>query len=135
MDTDVRAVMHACTKASDEQRISFPQVVTKLMEAGIERYHGDLLRPQKTYYMPTGESEVVPAIRSKVFLRRISLLPVSWPPFGPSSLTKSNIENSASASSRLVGYFVTLAGPRTAIMAVSATAMSRGFRRQSDKFK
>lgn len=39
----------------------FPEVVVKLQEAGIERYHTDLVRSEKTYYLPTGESVVMPA--------------------------------------------------------------------------
>jgi uncharacterized protein YbcV (DUF1398 family) len=50
-----------CTKASDEERITFPQVVAKLMQAGIERYHADFERSEKTYFLPSGESEVVPS--------------------------------------------------------------------------
>jgi uncharacterized protein YbcV (DUF1398 family) len=60
MDARVKDVINECTRASDEQRITFPEVVMKLMDAGVERYHADLLRSQKTYYMPDGESEVVP---------------------------------------------------------------------------
>jgi uncharacterized protein YbcV (DUF1398 family) len=39
--------------------VSFREVVMKLMQAGVERYHTDLLRGEKTYYLPNGESEVV----------------------------------------------------------------------------
>jgi uncharacterized protein YbcV (DUF1398 family) len=52
-------VMRECTKGSDEERLTFPQVVTKLMEAGVERYHADLRRAEKTYYMPDGDSHVI----------------------------------------------------------------------------
>ena len=46
-----------CTHASDEERITFPQVVGKLMAAGVERYHADLVRDEKIYYMPDGQNE------------------------------------------------------------------------------
>lgn len=59
MDSHVKETVTECTRASDGGRISFGEVVRKLMEAGVERYHADLVRAQKTYYMPTGESEVV----------------------------------------------------------------------------
>jgi uncharacterized protein YbcV (DUF1398 family) len=61
MDATVKAVVHACTKDSDAGRVSFGEVVGKLIEAGVERYHTDLVRSEKTYYMPDGTSEVVPA--------------------------------------------------------------------------
>ena len=53
------AVAQECTKASDEARIPFPEVVRRLVDAGIERYRADLLRDEKTYYMPDGASHVV----------------------------------------------------------------------------
>ncbi len=59
MDTNTKAVMEECSKGSDEERLTFPQVVAKLAEAGVERYHADLCRGDKTYYMPNGESHVV----------------------------------------------------------------------------
>jgi uncharacterized protein YbcV (DUF1398 family) len=31
----------------------------KLMEVGVEQYHADLQRAEKTYYLPDGESHVV----------------------------------------------------------------------------
>jgi uncharacterized protein YbcV (DUF1398 family) len=59
MDTRVTSVMEECSRASDASALSFPQVVAKLMEAGVEWYHADLLRAEKTYYMPNGESYAV----------------------------------------------------------------------------
>jgi uncharacterized protein YbcV (DUF1398 family) len=61
MDTALKAVMKECTIGSDEERLNFPQVVMKLMEAGVEQYHADLRRAEKTYYMPNGESLALPA--------------------------------------------------------------------------
>jgi uncharacterized protein YbcV (DUF1398 family) len=46
-----------CTRASDEERMTFPEVLGKLMQVGVERYHADLLRAEKTYYLPNGESQ------------------------------------------------------------------------------
>ncbi len=59
MDTQVKDTVIECTRASDEERATFGEVVTKLMKVGVERYHTDLLRGAKTYYLPSGESEVV----------------------------------------------------------------------------
>jgi uncharacterized protein YbcV (DUF1398 family) len=58
MDTKIKDVMVEATQASDEERVTFGEVVMKLMQAGVERYHTDLLRGEKTYYLPNGESEV-----------------------------------------------------------------------------
>lgn len=60
MDTQIKTVVHECSRASDEERITFPEVVARLTAAGIERYHADLRRSEKTYYTPDGGSEVVP---------------------------------------------------------------------------
>ena len=60
MQTDILSVLKDCTSGSDEQRLSFPQVVGKLMAAGLERYHADLQRSEKTYFLPTGQSYLLP---------------------------------------------------------------------------
>ena len=54
MQADVVEVMRECTEASDQERISFPEVVMRLMQAGVERYHADLL---------AGGEDLLPAIR------------------------------------------------------------------------
>jgi len=59
MDPHVKDVMVECTRISDEERVTFGEVVMKLIKAGVERYHADLVRGDKTYYLPNGESEVV----------------------------------------------------------------------------
>jgi uncharacterized protein YbcV (DUF1398 family) len=61
MHTNVKTIIEACTRGSDEERMSFPEVIAKLGGVGIERYHADLVRSEKTYYLPTGDSFVVPA--------------------------------------------------------------------------
>jgi uncharacterized protein YbcV (DUF1398 family) len=60
MSMHFKDVALECTEASDAERITFPQVVGKLMAAGVERYHADLVRAERTYYMPGGESVVTP---------------------------------------------------------------------------
>lgn len=60
MNADAKMVAVEMTKASDESRVNFGEVVMTLMKAGIERYHADLMRAEKTYYLPNGESETVP---------------------------------------------------------------------------
>ncbi len=58
---DVQAVVQECTVASDEGRVAFPQIVADLTSAGVEQYHADLWRSEKTYYLSSGASYVVPA--------------------------------------------------------------------------
>lgn len=59
MNAHVKTVVAECTEGSDAGRLTFPQVVGKLTEAGVERYHADLCRLERTYYMPDGGSHVV----------------------------------------------------------------------------
>ena len=66
MNDNIKAVIAECTHASDEERITFPQVVGKLMAAGVERYHADLVRDEKIYYMPDGENERTPCYAVEV---------------------------------------------------------------------
>lgn len=61
MDAAVSHVVRDCSRASDENRESFPVIVGRLIEAGIERYHADLVRSEKTFYLPNGASETVPS--------------------------------------------------------------------------
>ena len=58
MDDHVKDIVCEATRASDEERISFSDVVEALMKAGVERYHADLLAGTKTYYMPDGSFEI-----------------------------------------------------------------------------
>lgn len=60
MDAHASAVVREMTEASDQQRISFGEVVEALMAAGVERYYADLVASTKTYYLPDGSYEVVP---------------------------------------------------------------------------
>jgi uncharacterized protein YbcV (DUF1398 family) len=62
MQADIIEVMQECTEASDQDRTTFPEVVMKLSRAGVERYHTDLLRGEKVYCLPSGESHCVEAV-------------------------------------------------------------------------
>ncbi len=61
MQADIVQVVEECTHGSDQERLSFPEVVMKLTQTGVERYHADLLRAEKIYYLPSGESHRVAA--------------------------------------------------------------------------
>ena len=59
MDQNVKNVVEECTRGSDEERLSFPEVLDLLARVGVERYHADLVRAEKVYYLPTGQAHVV----------------------------------------------------------------------------
>lgn len=56
---DALAVMKECKELSARGEIAFPDVVRRLSEAGVERYHVDLTRDETTYYLASGESHVL----------------------------------------------------------------------------
>lgn len=55
---DAVAVMTECKELSLQGKITFPEVVRRLSEVGVERYHVDLTRDETTYYLTGGESHV-----------------------------------------------------------------------------
>jgi uncharacterized protein YbcV (DUF1398 family) len=59
MDQKAKREAEGCAADSDKGA-PFPEIVTRLMAAGFERYHTDLRRGEKTFYMPDGASHVVP---------------------------------------------------------------------------
>jgi uncharacterized protein YbcV (DUF1398 family) len=54
-----------CTILSDEEKITFPEVVRRLQMAEIELYYADLLSLDKTYYSKNESYRVVCSIKSK----------------------------------------------------------------------
>ncbi len=61
------AVIEECTRLAFEDNMTFPETVGKLNAIGVERYHADLGRLQKTYYSVSNEVVELP-------------LPLSQPP-------------------------------------------------------
>lgn len=59
MNTQTHDMLVECTEGSTNERITFPEVVGKLIAAGVERYTADLTRAEKTYYLPNGENETL----------------------------------------------------------------------------
>ena len=60
MESQFEAAVLECTAGSDAGRLSFPEVIGRLVAAGVERYHTDLVRAEKTYYLPDGETRTLP---------------------------------------------------------------------------
>lgn len=58
MHQEAIATMHECARLSDQGKISFPEVVRKLIRVGVERYHTDLCIQEHVFYMPSGETHV-----------------------------------------------------------------------------
>jgi uncharacterized protein YbcV (DUF1398 family) len=112
MDDHVKDVVCEMTRASEEERISFPDVVEMLTQGGVERYHADLLAGTKTYYMPDGSFEITrsralqPAIDFRGDIVERAVHAIQQGEIG----YRAFCERIAGAG--CVGYFVSLAGKR-----------------------
>lgn len=60
MKIETMDVMYECTQRSLNGDITFPELVKKLETIGVESYTVDLVRAEKTHYMPNGESHIEP---------------------------------------------------------------------------
>lgn len=60
MNAEQVNVAKECAILSATGQIHFGEVVSRLMKAGIERYHADYSRRETTYYTPDGDSCIVP---------------------------------------------------------------------------
>ncbi len=114
MSPDQNVVLHECVSGSLSGELTFPQIIGRLAELGVERYHADYSRHETTYYFPDGDSAVVPT------------------PHGPhltgATFSASDVEAAIRQSQRnehsyldfirktmaagCVGYFVQIAGRR-----------------------
>lgn len=114
MDSHTRQVVEECSAASDAERMSFPEVVGALTATGIERYHADLIRSEKTYHTPDGATHTVAGA---------AVAGVAAPDFSPAGVEaairaiqarsigyKTFCERILAAG--CVGYLVSLAGRR-----------------------
>jgi uncharacterized protein YbcV (DUF1398 family) len=59
MQSHVRSALQDCTAGLDGERLTFPQLVARLSEIGVEGYHADLRHAEKTYYVSKGNNHVV----------------------------------------------------------------------------
>ena len=69
MQDEIKAVVEVSSAGSDAETLTFPQVLQNLAYVGVERYHADLQRSEKTFYLPDGQSHVV---RSKAVAGKVA---------------------------------------------------------------
>lgn len=58
MNAELIQVVEHCLRASISGEMAFPQIIGRLAEAGVERYHTDYSRREVTYYFADGNSHV-----------------------------------------------------------------------------
>lgn len=54
MDAERIAIAKACLNAAHDGRLSFPEIIGALVDAGFEGYSVDYRRNSQTYYLPDG---------------------------------------------------------------------------------
>lgn len=59
MNQEQIQTIERCAAGAISGDIAFPEIVGKLIEAGVERYHVDYSRRETTYYLTDGDSLVV----------------------------------------------------------------------------
>lgn len=59
MNSDHAEVIQGCVEGALTGEIAFPEIVGRLAQIGVERYHADYTRHEITYYFVDGDSLVV----------------------------------------------------------------------------
>jgi uncharacterized protein YbcV (DUF1398 family) len=127
-DAHVKNVVREMSGASDEERITFPEVVKALAEAGIERYHADLVAGRKTYYLPDGDFE-------EVEVHKVGGAALTFSAEGVEKAVHTIQRREIAyrefcrliADAGRVGYFVSLAGSRAVYYGRTGTSTWNGF--------
>lgn len=58
MNAEQTQVIQGCARGALTGELAFPEIVSRLVGIGVERYHVDYSRQETTYYLPDGESLV-----------------------------------------------------------------------------
>ncbi|MGE0757809.1 MAG: DUF1398 domain-containing protein [Pirellulaceae bacterium] len=58
MDSEQTQILEGCARGALTGEVAFPEIVRRLMELGVERYHTDFSRQEDTYDFPNGDSWV-----------------------------------------------------------------------------
>ena len=66
MDAHLTGIARTCLEGAESNAMTFPQIVGTLAQAGFESYAIDFRRATATYYMPDGDSIVLPTHRTAV---------------------------------------------------------------------
>lgn len=59
MNPEQVEIIQACAQGALSGELAFPEVIDRLSQVGVERYHADYSRQETTYYAPDGSSHVV----------------------------------------------------------------------------
>jgi uncharacterized protein YbcV (DUF1398 family) len=56
MNPQMKDIAHKCLDGAESNTMTFPQIVSTLLEAGFEGYFVDFRRGMVSYYLPSGDS-------------------------------------------------------------------------------
>jgi uncharacterized protein YbcV (DUF1398 family) len=59
MNAEQAKVIHECARGALREELAFPEIIGRLADVGVERYHADYCRQEITYYLADGDSLVV----------------------------------------------------------------------------
>ncbi len=59
MNAEKAPIIQGCAQGALTGELTFPEIVGKLNQIGVERYHADYCRQEVTYYVADGDSLVV----------------------------------------------------------------------------
>jgi hypothetical protein len=76
-----KQVIHELATATQQGKLTFPQVVKGLLEVGVESYLVDFAAKQKTHYLMDGTTRTVPMILDPGPIGRSSTVPACWRQF------------------------------------------------------
>jgi uncharacterized protein YbcV (DUF1398 family) len=65
MDARLTEIAETCLHGAEDNSMTFPEIVQTLMQAGFESYAIDFRRATATYYLPGGDSVVLPTHRTE----------------------------------------------------------------------
>lgn len=65
METRLSNVAQTCLDGAESNTMTFPHIVGMLMQEGFESYAMDFRRRSATYYLPDGDSVVLPTHQSR----------------------------------------------------------------------
>lgn len=64
MNAEQTQTIQRCADGAFNGDMAFPEIVGRLTQIGVERYHADYSRQEITYYLPDGDSLVVAMLHS-----------------------------------------------------------------------
>jgi uncharacterized protein YbcV (DUF1398 family) len=104
----------ACADGALSGERTFPEIVQQLADVGCERYHADYSRQEITYYLPDGDSHVVPSPHPE------SETTLDFSPAAVAAAVRQSQRNEhtyldfvrKTKSAGCVGYFVQITGRR-----------------------